>query len=226
MDDIKQTGTQEKSQFEKIGLAIFLALYALTFIFSIPRMIFDGEVILWIQVGAYAVLGISGVYLFRGMFLVGFQKLKTAPFKSIFWLLGAYIVYMFAVQLASLPAYLMNLDAPQNDSNVIVAVQMLGIPLSILIIGFAGPVVEEIIYRGFLIQKRKIPLWICIIFSSILFAFVHMHGFSLMDFAGALPFFAVGIVYGILYTATRNITLPIMLHVLNNTILVILLNSM
>ena len=98
MDDIKQTGTQERSRLEKIGLAIFLSLYALTFIFSIPRMIFDGEVILWIQVGAYAVLGISGVYLFRGIFIVGFQKLKTAPFKSIFWLLGAYIVYIFAVQ--------------------------------------------------------------------------------------------------------------------------------
>ena len=119
----------------------------------------------------------------------------------------------------------MNLNAPQNESIVIAAVQVLGIPLSILIIGFAGPVVEEIVYRGFLIQKRKIPLWICIILSSILFAFVHMHGFSPIDFVGALPFFAVGIVYGILYAATGNITLPLILHVLNNTIAVILLNS-
>jgi len=224
-DTKKQVGLQDKSLLEKLCIILFLTLYALIFIFRIPRIVFDGEVLIWIQASAYGILGISGLLLFRQTFFAGIQSWKTAPFKSVFWLLGAYVVLILATQIASLPAYLMGLDAPQNDANVIVAVQLLGAPLSILLLGIAGPITEEIIYRGFLIQKRKIPLWVCIILSSILFALAHMHGFSLIDFTGVLPHFAVALVYGILYVATSNITLPLILHIINNVFAIILLNS-
>jgi len=221
----KQIDLQDKSLLEKLCIILFLTLYALIFIFRIPRMVFDGEVLIWVQASAYGILGISGLFLFRQIFFTGIQSWKTAPFMNVFWLSGAYVALLLAMSIASLPAYLMGLDTPQNDANVIAAVQLLGAPLSILLLGIAGPITEEIIYRGFLIQKRKVPLWVCIILSSILFAFAHMHGFSLMDFIGVLPHFAVALVYGILYAATSNITLPLILHIINNVFAIILLNS-
>jgi len=217
---------QQKTISEKIGLAIFLALYVLVFIFRIPRMFFYGETFIWIQLSAYTLLGISSVILFRNIFLIGMQHWKTSTFKNIMWLLGTFVGSMIAMQLAALPAHLMGAEAPQNDANVLIAIQMLGVPLSIIVLGLAGPIVEEVIYRGFLIEKRKIPLWVCVILSSSLFAFAHLHGLSLIDFAGILPHFATALVFGIAYVVTGNITLPIIVHVLNNTPAIILVHTM
>lgn len=226
MDSIKSATPLSKKLSEKIGLAVFLVLYSSVFIFRIPRMIFDEAAVIWIQASAYGLLGISGIFLFRHTFFAGFQNWKTAPLKNILWLLGAYVGSMLLWQIASAPAYMMGAETAQNDVRVLLAVQMLGLPLSILIIGLAGPVVEEVIYRAFLIEKRKLPLWACVILSSILFALVHLHGFSLVDFTGVLPHFSIGVVYGIVYALTRNITLPLVTHVMTNMMAVILLNSM
>jgi len=224
MSTVTSTTQQQKKYSEKICLAIFLALYAFVFIFRIPRIVFEVEVFIWIQIIVYGLLGIGGVLLFRNTFVKGFQLWKTDTLKSILWLLGSFAGSIIATQIASLPAYLMGIEAPQNDANVLVAVQMLGIPLSILIIGLAGPIVEEVIYRAFLIKKGKIPLWVCVLLSSVVFALAHIHGLSLVDFIGILPHFAVALVYGIAYASTGNITLPLIIHVMNNTFAVILLN--
>ena len=202
---------------------MFLALYVFVFIFRVPRVIFQGETFIWVQISIYGLLGVSGAFLFRHTFSMGFQNWRTAPLKSILWLLGTYVGSILVIQIASLPAYMMGVEAPQNDPNVLLAIQMLGIPFSILILGLAGPVVEEVIYRGFLIAKGKIPLWVCVILSSSLFALAHLHGLSLVDFVGILPHFAAALVYGIVYASTGNITLPLIIHIMNNTVAVILL---
>jgi len=221
MDTIKPMARQQKKPSEKIGLAVFLALYVFVFVLRVPGMIYDGATFIWIQVSIYGLLGVSGAFLFRQTFFVGFKKWRTAPLKSILCLLGAYAGGMLVMQIASLPAYIVGMEAPQNDANALLAIQMLGIPASILILGLAGPVVEEVIYRAFLIEKRKIPLWTCVILSSSLFALAHLHGLSLIDFVGILPHFAVAIVYGIVYAYTGNITLPLIIHVMNNTVAII-----
>jgi membrane protease YdiL (CAAX protease family) len=225
MDNTKPVAHHPKNLSEKVGLAVFLALYVFAFIFDAPRIIFDRYIFLWIQVVMYGLLGISGVFLFRHTFVIGFQNWKNAPLKNIFWLLGAYVGGIVLMQIASLPAYMMGIEALQNDYNVLIAVQMMGIPLSILIIGLAGPITEEVIYRAFLLKKRKFPLWLCIILSSALFALAHMHELSVIEFISILPHFSTALVYGVLYVATENITLPLFIHVMNNTASVILLNS-
>ena len=234
MCTITPATTQEKKPSELICIAVFLALYVLTFVFRVPRLIFEGQTLIWIQVSIYGLLGISGVFLFYQTFVIGFIQWKTAPLTNILWLLATYVGGMFAMLLASLPAYMMGIEAPQNDANVLLAVQMLGLPQSILILGLAGPVVEEVIYRALLIKKRKIPLWVCIkkrkiplwvciILSSGLFALVHLHGLAHIDFVGIIPHFAAALVYAVVYAKTGNITLPLAVHVINNSLAVILL---
>jgi len=212
---------QPQNSSEKIGIIVLVALYVFVFIFRIPGIIFEGAVLIWIQVSVYGLLGIISGFLFRHTLMNGFRQWKAMPLKSILWLLGAYIGGMFAMQIASLPAYLMGAEAPQNDVNVLHAIQTLGLPLSIVILGLAGPVVEEIIYRAFLIRKRKVLLWV--VLSSSLFALAHLHEASLIDLVSILPHFSAALVYGAVYASTKNITLPLIIHVMNNTVAVILL---
>ena len=124
MDDTKTITHQQKKLSEKICLTVFLTLYVFVFILRIPRMFFEGTTFIWIQVSMYGLLGISSVLLFRHTFFVGFQRWKTNPVKNMLWLLGAYVGGMIGVQLAALPAYIMGVRAPQNDTNVLLAIQI------------------------------------------------------------------------------------------------------
>jgi membrane protease YdiL (CAAX protease family) len=77
----------------------------------------------------------------------------------------------------------------------------------------AAPLFEEILFRGFLLPSltRYIPVWGSILASSFLFAIAHL---SLSE---VLPLTALGIVLGIVYTRSRNLLTPMLLHSLWNS---------
>lgn len=71
------------------------------------------------------------------------------------------------------------------------------------------PVVEEIIFRGILIERfgSKYGYKTAVILSSALFGVLHM------DIIGATLF---GVVLGVLYLRTRSLLLPVLIHAANN----------
>ena len=77
----------------------------------------------------------------------------------------------------------------------------------------AAPLFEEILFRGFLLPSltRYLPVWGSIIISSLLFAVAH---FSLSEI---LPLTSLGIVLGVVYTRSRNLLAPMLLHSLWNS---------
>jgi uncharacterized protein len=77
----------------------------------------------------------------------------------------------------------------------------------------AAPIFEEILFRGFLLPSltRYIPVWGSILASSLLFAIAHL---SLSE---VLPLTALGIVLGVVYTRSRNLLAPMLLHSLWNS---------
>ncbi|BAY32696.1 hypothetical protein NIES2107_45860 [Nostoc carneum NIES-2107] len=77
----------------------------------------------------------------------------------------------------------------------------------------AAPVFEEILFRGFLLPSltRYLPVWGSILLSSLLFAAAHL---SLSEI---LPLTALGIVLGVVYTRSRNLLAPMLLHSLWNS---------
>ncbi|MEA5552866.1 type II CAAX endopeptidase family protein [Anabaena cylindrica UHCC 0172] len=79
--------------------------------------------------------------------------------------------------------------------------------------GIAAPFFEEFLFRGFLLPSltRYIPVWASIIASSLLFAAAHL---SLSEI---LPLTALGMVLGIVYTRSRNLLAPMLLHSLWNS---------
>ncbi|MCC5599481.1 CPBP family intramembrane glutamic endopeptidase [Nostoc favosum] len=77
----------------------------------------------------------------------------------------------------------------------------------------AAPFFEEILFRGFLLPSltRYLPVWGAILISSFLFAIAHL---SLSEI---LPLTALGIVLGVVYTRSRNLLAPMLLHSLWNS---------
>jgi len=77
----------------------------------------------------------------------------------------------------------------------------------------AAPFFEEILFRGFLLPSltRYLPVWGSILISSLLFAIAHL---SLSEI---LPLTALGIVLGVVYTRSRNLLAPMLLHSLWNS---------
>ncbi|ABA21169.1 Abortive infection protein [Trichormus variabilis ATCC 29413] len=77
----------------------------------------------------------------------------------------------------------------------------------------AAPLFEEVLFRGFLLPSltRYVPVWGAIITSAVLFAVAHL---SLSEI---LPLTALGIVLGVVYTRSRNLLAPILLHSLWNS---------
>ena len=88
---------------------------------------------------------------------------------------------------------------------------------AILIFGLtacvAAPLFEEMIFRGFLLPSltRYLPVWGAIVSSSLLFAIAHL---SLSE---VLPLATLGIVLGVVYTRSRNLLAPMLLHSLWNS---------
>ncbi|MBF2067640.1 MAG: CPBP family intramembrane metalloprotease [Calothrix sp. C42_A2020_038] len=77
----------------------------------------------------------------------------------------------------------------------------------------AAPLFEEFLFRGFLLPSltRYMPVWGSILMSSLIFAIAHL---SLSEI---LPLTSLGIVLGVVYTCSRNLLAPILLHSLWNS---------
>jgi membrane protease YdiL (CAAX protease family)/soluble cytochrome b562 len=77
----------------------------------------------------------------------------------------------------------------------------------------AAPFFEEVLFRGFLLPSltRYLPVWGAILTSSLLFALAHL---SLSEI---LPLTALGIVLGVVYTRSRSLLAPMLLHSLWNS---------
>lgn len=73
-------------------------------------------------------------------------------------------------------------------------------------------IVEEIVYRGFLIWYLAafVPVWGAIVASSAVFALGH----SYQGVGGMLRVFVVGNLFGALYVMSGSIWIPIVLHIL------------
>jgi membrane protease YdiL (CAAX protease family) len=78
------------------------------------------------------------------------------------------------------------------------------LPLYLVVFSFTlAPIFEEVFFRGFLLQKTGI------IFSSLLFALVHIGYGSAFELVGA---FTVGIVFSLVYRKTNSLITTIFSH--------------
>ncbi|MBO5523535.1 MAG: CPBP family intramembrane metalloprotease [Roseburia sp.] len=91
---------------------------------------------------------------------------------------------------------------------------------SIIIMGIAAPIIEEIIFR-YIIMGKIYPNGKkrAVIISSVLFGMLHLDGFSIAEL---FIYTLLGIYLGIIYNKTKKITVPIGVHCFYNLVNVLL----
>lgn len=134
----------------------------------------------------------------------------------LLWGLGGYLVALPLVVVVSLINQ--QLWQGQGGSNPLLflalqAQDRVALAVFFLTASAAAPVFEEIMFRGFLLPSltRYVPVWGAIVASSLLFSIAHL---SLSE---VLPLAALGIVLGVVYTRSRNLLAPILVHSLWNS---------
>ena len=134
----------------------------------------------------------------------------------IFWGFGGYLLAIPAVLLVSLINQ--QIWQGQGGSNPLLYLALQAQDKVALFIFFvtasiAAPVFEEIMFRGFLLPSltRYLSVSTAIVVSGLIFAIAHL---SLSE---VLPLTTLGIILGVVYTRSRNILAPMLLHSLWNS---------
>lgn len=93
-----------------------------------------------------------------------------------------------------------------------------------------APFVEELIFRHGIKEcvlcygNTKITRYIYVFISGFIFAFLHIFGqaTSALDYIYLIPYMSLGVAFALLYSKTNNIFSSISMHMLHNTVTVIL----
>lgn len=134
----------------------------------------------------------------------------------LLWGFGGYCVALPLVILTSLVNQ--RLWDGQGGSNPILPIALenrdpVALGIFFFTASIAAPWFEEVLFRGFLLPSltRYFSLWGAIIASGLLFAVAHL------NVSEILPLFVLGIVLGFVYTRSRNLWAPMLLHSLWNS---------
>lgn len=172
-------------------------------------------------------LGVTVTYLLIGLFLVrdirklgfDFKKFRILKQKIIDLKLIIFVVFFgfaFAWSCHSLNLYYLSLIFPENVEKLINKSEFTNL-IGILLFSFSmmvfAPLLEELVFRGIILQKWAIKWGIKagILTSSLLFAICHLN-------LNILPLFILATIYCVLYFKTGKLIVPIICHSLHNTI--------
>lgn len=133
-----------------------------------------------------------------------------------------FITVTLSVAYALLIAAVLEKCGLADDSSMQPFEGMLHNPLCLLLLCVVGPLCEELVFRvGILrsLYRFNVPGWLAAIISALAFAVVHG------NLAQGIPAFIMGFVFGMAYLRTGNLRLCLPMHMVNNTLSVILYNS-
>jgi hypothetical protein len=154
------------------------------------------------------------------------KPMGMVNFKESFSGLGIDVRRAVLVVLAAyVGVFGFNLISEMIDLPNIIEAQLTGMSatvLGFLAISLVGPVAEEVTMRGAIqgwLHKHEVKPWVAILFASFLFGVMHLN-------PAQIPFAMImGIILGVVYWRTGSLVLPCIIHIINNTIACILMNT-
>lgn len=202
-----------------VVIFVFCGIYAVVALL-LPRLNYfrHTPLSLWIQAINYIVLGTVGMIVFCNMIKEGVNQWRAHTVKNSLWLMGVFVADIILSNLSALPLIMFCPNyVSVNDNSVAEAATILPIPVLFLAFGILGPVTEEFIFRIIPIKKgKRIPVLIRVIAASLLFMILHMHELTLQELLYNLGMFVTGITYSVAFIKTKNATIPLLIHLLNN----------
>lgn len=149
----------------------------------------------------------------------GYVLRKTDNFKSSLTSAGEHwkeILYLLIINFffAFFVLSFLSLFAPDISDNLVSSnSNLLDLVYIIVYTVILVPIAEELIFRGVILNRlnNKVNVLYAIIISSVLFSLVH-------GFGRLTPTFFFGLCMCVIYLKTNNITIPIIIHMLNNAV--------
>jgi len=163
-------------------------------------------------------LGVLSLKKFKKINLkeLGFGSMKF--FKYLSYALAAYLIYIGLALFISVIIVYGGLKIPGYQIPEQILPMFGGTTLALTVAGIIivilAPIVEEVFFRGFLLQSfaSKIGWKYSAILTSAIFAVVHFR------FESVIPIYILGIVMSVLFIRTRSIWPGIIFHIINNLI--------
>ncbi len=172
-----------------------------------------------LQMISYIVLGSVGIVLFWNELKEGISLWKEHTGKTLCLFVVAYVLDSLLSNLAFFPIMYLNADYQSLNEHSVAELQgKFPALLLIIALGIMGPVTEEVIFRlaPISLTEKKSKRIMVVLITATLFMLVHMHAFTVEEFLYNIPHFVTGVIYGLVMVLSRNVTIPIFLHILNN----------
>lgn len=135
---------------------------------------------------------------------------------SILWGIGGVFIALFAQVAAAGIEYLIGIDpGSENTQQIMEMIEKM--PIVIIASSLIGPILEEIVFRKviFGVLYNRFPFWAAALISSLAFSIAHMEPTHLILYA------AMGFTFSFLYVKTKRIIVPIISHMLMNTLVTV-----
>lgn len=213
--------------FSRIGLALFLyfiIVYACSYAFGFLAFNFfphfyNSNYFVWVNlVLSQYVIGIPVIRLT----LIGLPTYKYAKEKMNFRQLFSAVIICQALSYAgnllgvTLNEAISAALGKEIDNTVDTLIKNSNLLIVFLVVGIIGPVMEELVFRKFIIDRvRPYGEVLAVFFSGITFGMFHGNFYQLFYSA------AIGIVLAYIYIRTKNIFYPIIIHCVFNSISVL-----
>lgn len=143
--------------------------------------------------------------------------------KTLLWVLASYIFYIglsiFVIMLFSTIGISAFGFEPTRSLFEVFGTDVAGFTFAFLIAVIIAPFVEELFFRGFVLQtlaKKISPFW-GVVLTALIFASVHF------EFRSIMPLLILSVVLNVLYLKTKSIWPGIVFHVMNNSIAFLIL---
>lgn len=145
------------------------------------------------------------------------ERFSDNPVRILLWgLIGMFIAIVVQSFASIIEVNFLGSSMESENTQFLMEV-VRNYPLFLLLVGVAGPVMEEFVFRkaifGLLIDR--IGGIGAAVISSLLFAFIHFDGLLLV-------YSSMGLVFAWLYFKTKNIWTPILAHCLMNVAAVLI----
>jgi membrane protease YdiL (CAAX protease family) len=141
--------------------------------------------------------------------LLTWKDLGLAPIAFILYFIGSALLIYVVSQVFS--GFDMNQQQPVGFENISQRYEYL---LAFFTLVVVAPVAEEVLFRGYLYGKLRgiMPLWIAAVFTSLLFAAIHL------QWNVAVDVFVLSIIMCLLREVTGSIWAGIVVHIIKNGI--------
>ena len=211
-----------------IGIILFLLYYISAYLQLIPIFLFNiktitGSTQVLLSLFSNTIILIILIIIFRKQLIHEWKIFKEKFLENIdtgikYWIIGLLIMMVSNTILT----FILNMGQATNEQKV---QQLISYLPWIMVInaGIIAPCVEEIIFRK--CYKNAFPnKWLFIGLSSLVFGSLHVitSMTSLMDLLFIIPYGSLGAAFAIMYQKTDTIYTSMLMHMLHNTILIIL----